>query len=118
MKVLSGWKWTDKMKDMFRHNYILDENRNPVMADLDTWCKWIEKAERHVGDEKVGPYRISTVFLGLDHNYHDYGQPILWETMIFRSPADENDELDQYSRTVAPDLWNKPKPCIRARLKR
>ena len=26
---------------------------------------------------------VSTVFLGLDHNYHGSGKPILFETMIF-----------------------------------
>lgn len=66
------------------HHYILDEKGNPVVADLDTWCKWIKKAERHVADENIGPYRISTVFLGLDHNYTNHGPPILWESMVFK----------------------------------
>jgi hypothetical protein len=83
------------MKNMFTNHYILDEQGNPVLADLDTWAAWIQKAERHVGDEKVGPYRISTVFLGLDHQYGE-GPPVLWETMIFRSPADDEDDLDQH----------------------
>lgn len=26
---------------------------------------------------------VSTVYLGLDHNFSDHGPPIIWETMIF-----------------------------------
>jgi len=29
---------------------------------------------------------VSTVFLGLDHNFSGYGPPILFETMIFGGP--------------------------------
>lgn len=35
---------------------------------------------------------ISTVFLGIDHNYSNAGPPVLWETMIFGGPP----ALDQY----------------------
>lgn len=29
------------------------------------------------------PIKLSTIFLGIDHNYTDDGPPILWETMMF-----------------------------------
>jgi hypothetical protein len=32
--------------------------------------------------DEVGGYRVSTVFLSLDHSF-DEGDPILWETMVF-----------------------------------
>ncbi|MET2951230.1 hypothetical protein ABXV18_24420 [Vibrio owensii] len=32
---------------------------------------------------------LSTVFLGLDHNYTSSGKPILFETMIFGGQRDE-----------------------------
>jgi len=48
----------------------------------------------HVAETRLwdGPneVRISTVFLGLDHN-HGPGAPILFETMLFW-PGDESDE--------------------------
>lgn len=47
------------------------------------WHGWFESAERHVGDDTIRGVRISTVFLGLDHNFFGEGPPILWETMVF-----------------------------------
>ena len=83
--------------------YILDENNNPVLApDILTWGKWFEEAQktgrRNVGKDEVdNKYRVSTVFLGLDHNFGNGGPPVLWETMIF--PMDDWGELycDRYS---------------------
>jgi hypothetical protein len=31
----------------------------------------------------MGTVRVSTVFLGLDHNYLGRGKPLLFETMVF-----------------------------------
>lgn len=31
----------------------------------------------------VGNIRVSTVFLGIDHNFSKHGPPVLWETMTF-----------------------------------
>jgi hypothetical protein len=41
--------------------------------------------ERRVAKTQVGPYEVSTVFLGIDHNFLGRfgGEPILFETMIF-----------------------------------
>lgn len=65
-------------------HWILDKNGNPMPADLITWAKWIENrsGDRIVKQENVGDLMVSTVFLGLDHNFGD-GPPILWETMVF-----------------------------------
>ncbi len=37
---------------------------------------------------------VSTVFLGLDYNYNRTGEPVLFETMAFGGPLDE--ETDRY----------------------
>lgn len=68
--------------------YLLDENNAPVICeDLIEWGLWLEKnrERRRVGDDDVGDYHISTIFLGLDHNYDNKGLPILFETMVFLS---------------------------------
>lgn len=76
--------------------YILDEAGNALACpDLLTWARWYETAERHCADTLVGSTRISTVFLGIDHRFHGDGPPILWETMIFGGPC--NEEMDRYS---------------------
>lgn len=68
------------------HLYILDARGEPVTeSDVIKWAQWFEKAERHVGNDWIGEQRVSTVFLGLDHSFHE-GIPILWETMVFNGP--------------------------------
>jgi hypothetical protein len=67
--------------------YILDEQGEPVIErDLFKWGEWLEEAvttgSRHLAEDTIGPYRVSTVFLGLDHAYGN-GPPVLWETIIF-----------------------------------
>jgi hypothetical protein len=43
---------------------------------------------RIVAVDTIGDARVSTVFLGLDHNYSFEGPPVLWETMIFGGEHD------------------------------
>lgn len=68
--------------------YILD-GRTPVPCDLLTWAKWFETAERHVAKDVMGDVTVSTIFLGLDHNWGGRGPPVLFETMIFGGPQNE-----------------------------
>ena len=72
--------------------YIL-KDKKIVPVDLMTWTRWFETANRHVAKTtlKDGKW-ISTVFLGLDHNF-GVGKPLLFETMVFKS-KDNFNELD------------------------
>ena len=66
--------------------------RLPVPCpDPNEWAKWHSTADLCVRLTEVGPLRISTVFLAIDHNYYDGGDPILFETMIF----DDGDDTYQ-----------------------
>lgn len=65
--------------------YILDKQGNPIEeTNLFTWADWMENHSRVLKQNRVGDFLISTVFLGLDHNF-DGGIPILYETMVFRN---------------------------------
>jgi len=68
-------------------HYILDGHAT-VPVDLMTWARWFETAKRHVSEEMIGDVRISTVFLGLDHQYGP-GPPLLFETMVFGGSLDQ-----------------------------
>lgn len=78
--------------------YILDENGHPVPeSDLLKWSAWLGGGDdkRRVALNMIpGTWRnpdgirVSTVFLGLDHNFIGDGPPILWETMIFGGRRD------------------------------
>jgi hypothetical protein len=63
--------------------YILDDNKVPQLVSDNEWSKWFGKSERFLARTQVGPWTVSTVFLGIDHNFGE-GEPILFETMAFR----------------------------------
>jgi len=66
--------------------YKLVGHKPVLCKDVFEWAKWFDKAERRVALSKLVEDKmavdVSTVFLGLDHNYGS-GPPILFETMIF-----------------------------------
>jgi hypothetical protein len=77
-------------------NYILnDDGTVRVEPDLHTWAQWFETANRHIGDDYLlgdadhEDVRVSTVFLGIDHNFHLAGEPVLFETKIFGGEHDQ-----------------------------
>ena len=63
--------------------YRLDENHVPVAVDSAA-----EMQCYTVAFTKLLGAEVSTVFLGLDHA-HDGSQPVLFETMVFGGPLDE-----------------------------
>jgi hypothetical protein len=71
--------------------YILDEHGQPVPEpDTLRWAKWFETANRVVRQDRVEDIVVSTVFLGLDHNWYEGAhEPILWEAMIFGGVEDQ-----------------------------
>lgn len=71
-------------------HYILD-GKTPVPCDLMTWARAFEKTDRHVAMREKDGVRVSTVFLGLNHQYGE-GPPLLFETMIFGGPHDQYQE--------------------------
>ena len=68
--------------------YILDDDHNLVPVDLMTWAKWFGEADRRVAGTEVGGLWISTVFLGINHQWDAYGPPLLFETMVFSKVKD------------------------------
>jgi hypothetical protein len=63
--------------------YVLKDRRPIPEPDFARWAQWFYKADRQVGLTRIGPILISTVFLGLDHNF-GHGSPLLFETLVFR----------------------------------
>ena len=71
--------------------YILDSAGEPVPCpDYDLYAAWRIEADkrdgRRLGKYKSGDCLVSTVFLGIDHQFDD-GPPLLFETMIRRWKA-------------------------------
>jgi len=90
-------------------HWILDSNGEPLEEpNVLKWTRWFESNDRHVALDTRKGVQISTVFLGLDHQYGD-GAPLLYETMVFGGPHDEYCErystkeaaLDGHKRALA-----------------
>lgn len=69
----------------------------PEKVTADELRRWAEarEQERVVDRTQVGPVTVSTVFLGIDHNFFGDGPPLLYETMLFtedQSVADVDGE--------------------------
>lgn len=64
----------------------------PVLDTIE-WAAWFETADRQVANTLIDDVRVSTIFLGLDHNFGS-GKPILWETLVFGGPL--NGEMFRY----------------------
>lgn len=83
------------------HYYILDDDGNPIATDVQTWGRWFEDIglRRRIAYDKIGALQISTVFLGLNHQWGD-GPPVLWETMVFGLPDDADEIQLRYTSKV------------------
>lgn len=70
--------------------YIL-KHRKPVLCpDVKKWGKrFNDFHKRRVRSTYLDDIWISTVFLGVDHNF-DSGPPLLFETMVFK----DSEEID------------------------
>lgn len=72
-------------------HYIL-VNKKPVpVYDLLEWARKFEVSDRRVKLTKLRLHYVSTVFLGLDHNFNPNGKPLLFETMVFKNRISELD---------------------------
>jgi hypothetical protein len=63
-----------------------DRAGNPVA--MMEWAQGFERDDRKVGRDEVGEASVSTVHLGLNHQFGD-GPPLIFETMIFGGEHDQ-----------------------------
>jgi hypothetical protein len=73
-----------------RH-YVLKGHEAVPCADVMEWARAFEGANRRVaesGESGEGKTWVSTVFLGLDHQWGD-GPPMIFETMVFGGEHDQ-----------------------------
>jgi hypothetical protein len=75
-------------------HYILNGKTPMPISNILEWAKWYETHNRTVEKTEIRGIIISTVFLGIDHNYSKEGNPILFETMIFKW---NDDYCERYS---------------------
>ena len=62
---------------------------------MDEWARLTGDAEYcRIASDYVGPYWISTVWLGLDANLGRFGAPLVFETMVFARAERDDPESD------------------------
>lgn len=66
-------------------HWILRGHEPVPTDDMLAWGVFFENIDnRRVAETIIPPgVRVSTVFLGIDHNFKAHGPPILFETMVF-----------------------------------
>ena len=82
-KAMCGdWRKQFGRSDALSH-FILNDSRQTERACLLRWALFYEDIDnRRVAETTTKLFWISTVFLGLDHNWGK-GPPILFESMVF-----------------------------------
>lgn len=73
-------------------DYILDDNGEPVPEpNFIKAAIWMGTHDRQLKVTRRLHVAVSTVFLSIDHGWGK-GKPVLWETMIFGGPFDEEQQ--------------------------
>lgn len=95
--------------------YIL-KGREPVRVHtVGQWGFWFGRSseQRNVDQTELpGGVRVSTVFVGVDHGFNDDRPPMIFESMIFGGPHDE--EMDRCSTWDEAILMHR-RMCVLAR---
>lgn len=76
--------------------YIVKDGKNHICHDYDEWIDHMKFGRRLY--LYYHPYKkicVSTVFLGISHGNDLFGNPLLYETMIF---SDNDDETEYCER--------------------
>jgi len=90
------------------HFYILKDGQPVGIYDARQWAAYMEEDPdengRRCGHTEWAkfdkPTRLSTIFLGLDHNFAPNGLPLLWESCFFYgefTPGQYSRVLNRYS---------------------
>lgn len=86
--------YTDALSDLGPMYY----NRQGEPISLGEWCVDMEdQSMRRVAEDFVGPYRVSTVWLGIDHSFGSGGPPLIFETAVFHIGSLMDREMHRYA---------------------
>lgn len=92
-----------------KDNFILDENNNAIPANLMEWGEFFNNTKRRIVNcEKINGMLISTIFVGIDHNFYwddEEYKPHIFETMVFK----EGSYLENYCERCS--TWQEAEEC-------
>lgn len=76
---------------MTRPKYYVLDGHTPRAVSLHDWGMWFinhDEVRRVSFTDVSSEVSVSTVFLGIDHNFFGEGPPLLFETMVFGGEHD------------------------------
>lgn len=79
--------------------YIWDREKDEIQlaSSIEEWGKYMKLGgNRRVALDHVDDAEVSTVFLGIDHNFFAKDDPILFETMVFGGGEEFDGECIRY----------------------
>tara|TARA_R110000868_G_C10972576_1_gene770499 strand:- start:30019 stop:30333 length:315 start_codon:yes stop_codon:yes gene_type:complete len=76
--------------------YYLNDDHTVRPCSCAEWAEQFESIERHVAEDRIDGFFISTVWLGNNHNYFG-GRPLLFETMVFKGDSGSDEYCDRYA---------------------
>jgi hypothetical protein len=62
--------------------------------DVLEWASWFETQDRFLCQEDAGAFYVSTVCVGLNHNFMGGGPPLVFETMVFSRFGPKGHDFD------------------------
>jgi hypothetical protein len=93
--------------------YILGNQAVVPASGAVEFGKWVETADRIVSKTQVADIEVSTMFLGIDHQFYN-GPSLLFETMVFGGDLDQTcrrcstwDEAVEQHETILSEVLNR-----------
>ncbi|MEX2492188.1 MAG: hypothetical protein WD425_10550 [Nitrospirales bacterium] len=93
--------------------YILRNQEVVLASGAKEFGEWVETADRVVSHTQVADIEVSTVFLGIDHQFFA-GPPLLFETMVFGGDLDQTcrrcstwDEAEAQHEAILSEVLNR-----------
>jgi hypothetical protein len=87
---------------------VLSEDGEVMECDVASWAQFLEKgrAQRILVQEHLpNGYLISTIFLGLNHQYFRDAPPLWFETMIFSPPTGQKSLITGKEDRLGPEVF-------------
>ncbi|MEM8527797.1 MAG: hypothetical protein AAGG68_24355 [Bacteroidota bacterium] len=76
--------------------YILKDKEPVRCQDSLKFAEWLKESSLVVKSIRIKNYTILTIFLGIDLNHQDEGDPVLFETIVFEKSLCNRIEIDRY----------------------
>ena len=100
---------------MIKYWMLMEDHTTRVTTNVVEWAQWFEKADRVVAQVEQDGFFISTVFIGINHNWGE-GPPHIFETMVFYGPGADTETIDMLRASTWDDAVAQHNAMVRKHL--